>query len=68
MQRAGLAEGHCGTNDNVIRKPIGLVTCPNCQVVMPRISLKILEDRRDLNEGVYRCPRCKTETRRWIKL
>ena len=20
MQRAGLAEGHCGTNDNVIRK------------------------------------------------
>lgn len=68
MQPAGLAERHDDTNDDVIRKPIGLVTCPNCQVVMPRISLKILEDRRDLNEALYRCPQCQTETRRWIKL
>jgi hypothetical protein len=22
-------------------RPIGLVTCPNCQVAMPRISLRI---------------------------
>jgi hypothetical protein len=48
-------------------RPVGLVTCPNCRVVMPRISLKPAEEN-DLNEAVYRCPQCRTETRRWIKL
>lgn len=47
--------------------PIGQVTCPNCRVVMPRISLKVDEGNR-LNEAVYRCPRCNTETMRWITL
>jgi transposase-like protein len=46
--------------------PVGVVTCPNCRVPMPRISLK--PSRADLNEAVYRCPRCETETMRWIKL
>lgn len=25
-------------------RPVGLVTCPNCRVVMPRISLKLAEE------------------------
>ena len=49
------------------RAPIGQVTCPNCRVVMPRVSLKNGEEK-DLNEAVYRCPKCSTETRRWIKI
>jgi DNA-directed RNA polymerase subunit RPC12/RpoP len=49
------------------RAPIGQVTCPNCRVVMPRISLKT-DEGNSLSEAVYRCPRCKTETTRWIKL
>jgi hypothetical protein len=68
VQMVGLAERQYDANDDIIRKPIGLVTCPNCQVVMPRISLKVLADQKDLNEGLYRCRQCETETRRWIKL
>ena len=49
-------------------RPVGLVTCPNCKVVMPRISLKLAEEETDLNEAGYRCPKCRTVTRRWIKL
>lgn len=49
------------------RAPIGQVTCPNCRVVMPRVSLKNGEEK-DLNEAVYHCPKCSTETRRWIKI
>ena len=46
---------------------IGQVTCPNCRVIMPRISLEA--DHGDgLHEAVYRCPLCKTEMMRWIKL
>jgi hypothetical protein len=48
-------------------RPIGLVTCPNCRVVMPRISLQPW-DAENLHEAIYRCPRCEAETRRWIKL
>ena len=51
-----------------IKPPIGLVTCPNCRVGMPRISLRPTQGENSLNEALYRCPRCKTETRRWIKL
>ena len=35
--------------------------------LMPRISLKRLEDQRDLNEAVYRCPQCGMETKRWAE-
>jgi len=35
---------------------------------MPRISLKSLEDEKDLNEALYRCPQCETETRLFIKV
>jgi len=63
MQLAEMVE-----NGVMSRKPVGLVTCPNCRVVMPHISLKSLEDEKDLNEAVYRCRQCETETRRWIKL
>jgi hypothetical protein len=38
-------------------RPVGLVTCPNCRVVMPRISLKLAEEENDLNEAGYRCPK-----------
>jgi hypothetical protein len=48
-------------------RPIGLVTCPNCQVAMPRISLQPA-DQENLHGAIYRCPRCDAETRRWIKL
>ena len=44
---------------------VGLVSCPNCEVAMVCISLKALEDNNDLHEAVYRCPRCRTETKRW---
>jgi hypothetical protein len=47
-------------------KPVGQVTCPNCQVTMLRISLKRLEDENQLHEAVYRCPQCNTETKRWM--
>jgi hypothetical protein len=40
VQLAGLAEHQCDAKDDIIRKPIGLVTCPNCQVVMPPILLR----------------------------
>lgn len=49
-------------------RPIGVVTCPNCQVEMPRIGLKQAETEPKLREATYRCPRCETETRRWIAL
>jgi hypothetical protein len=49
-----------------ISRPVGLVTCPNCIVLMARISLKGSETEKTLNEAIYRCPRCRTETRRWI--
>jgi Zn finger protein HypA/HybF involved in hydrogenase expression len=45
---------------------IGQVTCPNCRVVMPRISLQT-NGGSSLHEAVYRCPQCETETTRWIK-
>jgi hypothetical protein len=48
--------------------PIGLVTCPNCQVEMLRISLTEPEDEKALRKAIYRCPRCATETARWIVL
>jgi hypothetical protein len=48
-------------------RPVGLVTCPNCRVVMPRISLQPSEEE-NLHEAVYHCPRCDAEARRWIKL
>jgi hypothetical protein len=50
-----------------IGRPVGIVTCPNCLVEMPRLSAKrSAEDT--LSEVLYRCPRCETETRRWVKL
>jgi hypothetical protein len=49
-------------------RPIGLVTCPNCRVDMPRIGLKETESDQNLCEATYRCPQCETETRRWIAL
>ena len=48
-------------------KPVGLVTCPNCRVVMARVSIKGSEDA-DLCEAAFRCPKCGAQTRRWIKL
>ena len=53
--------------NRAIGRPVGLVTCPNCRVEMPRISLQPSEEA-NLHEGVYRCPQCGTETRRWIAL
>ena len=53
-------------NDSTAR-PVGIVTCPNCVVEMPRISAK-RSGENALSEAVYRCPRCETETRRWVKL
>jgi hypothetical protein len=52
----------------VTSRPIGLVICPNCRVVMPRISLKPSEEENSLYEALHRCPQCSTETRRWIAL
>jgi len=46
--------------------PIGIVTCPNCRVEMPRVSLRASETDVPLYEAVYRCPQCETETKRWI--
>ena len=64
MRPAPLANRH---DVNVeVRRPVGVVTCPNCLVEMPRISLKRLEDGKALREAIYRCPRCDAETRRWI--
>lgn len=51
-----------------VNQPVGLVTCPNCLVLMARISLKSLPSEKTLHEATYRCPRCGAETRRWIKL
>ena len=48
-------------------RPIGLVTCPNCRVEMPRVGLGSESDEK-LREATYRCPRCETETRRWIAI
>jgi hypothetical protein len=48
--------------------PVGLVTCPNCMVAMLRVSLKRSETEKTLHEASYHCPRCDTETRRWIVL
>jgi hypothetical protein len=53
--------------DGSNHRPIGLVTCPNCEVVMPRILLQP-SDAENLYEAVHRCPKCEMETRRWIKL
>ena len=50
------------------QQPIGLVTCPNCRVVMPRVAIKQSDKVMALSEALYRCPRCDTETRRWIAL
>jgi hypothetical protein len=47
-------------------RPIGLVTCPNCRVDMPRVGLRDTESNNKLHEATYRCPQCETETRRWI--
>jgi hypothetical protein len=56
------------TSDRTVRQgQIGQVTCSNCRIVMHRISLKT-NHSDGLNEAVYRCPQCKTETMRWIKL
>ena len=49
-------------------RPIGLVTCPNCRIDMPRIGLKDTESDKNLREATYHCPQCETETRRWIAL
>jgi hypothetical protein len=49
-------------------RPIGLLTCPNCRVDMPRVGLKENESDKNLREATYRCPQCETETRRWIAL
>lgn len=49
-------------------RPIGLVTCPNCRVDMPRVGLKEPESDEKLREATYRCPQCATETRRWIAI
>jgi DNA-directed RNA polymerase subunit RPC12/RpoP len=55
--------------DGPIRRSLGLVTCPNCRVVvMPRISVKLADKENHLNEALYRCLRCHAEARRWIKL
>lgn len=47
-------------------RPVGIVTCPNCLVEMPRLSAKRSAEET-LSEVLYRCPRCETETRRWVK-
>jgi hypothetical protein len=47
-------------------RPIGLVTCPNCQIDMPRVGLKETEPDDKLQEATYRCPKCQTLTRRWM--
>ena len=67
MHLAGLTERQRDMNGGISRKPVGQVTCPNCRVVMPRISLQP-SDAENLYEAVHRCPKCETETRRWIKL
>jgi hypothetical protein len=51
-----------------VNQPVGLVTCPNCLVLMVRISLKSSESEKTLHEATHRCPKCSAETRRWIKL
>jgi rubrerythrin len=45
--------------------PIGIVTCPNCRVMMARVSLKRL-DGTVFNEATFRCPKCQAETRRFM--
>jgi hypothetical protein len=50
-----------------VSRRVGLVTCPNCRVEMPRISLQP-SDEENLHEAIYRCPKCEAETRRWIAL
>jgi hypothetical protein len=46
---------------------IGLVTCPNCQVEMRRIVLKLVKGESELREAAYRCPQCDAETKRWVR-
>ena len=65
MQLADLVQPRRDKNGDGRR--VGLVTCPNCRVVMPRISLQPSEEE-NLHEAEYHCPRCDAETRRWIKL
>jgi hypothetical protein len=67
MHLAPVAKRQSGIRVDV-NGPIGVVTCPNCVVAMPRISLKGPEDNSALREATYHCPRCDAETRRWIKL
>jgi predicted RNA-binding Zn-ribbon protein involved in translation (DUF1610 family) len=47
--------------------PIGQVTCPNCLVVMIRVSLGKPDESSHLRTATYRCSRCGTQTVRWIK-
>jgi hypothetical protein len=47
--------------------PIGQVTCPNCLVLMSRISLGSADPQTGLQTATYRCPKCETQTSRWIK-
>jgi hypothetical protein len=47
--------------------PIGQVTCPNCLVLMSRISLGEADEQTGLRTATYRCPRCEAQTTRWIK-
>jgi hypothetical protein len=68
MHFAPLARAESDTRIAVSGRPVGVVTCPNCLVAMPRISLKGPEDNTALREATYHCPRCDAETRRWIKL
>ena len=67
MLPAPLTKRQSGTKVE-ISHPIGLVTCPNCRVEMPRISLTEPEDEKALRKAIYRCPRCGAETGRWIVL
>ena len=47
---------------------VGLVTCPNCQVEMRRVSTKPVAGALELREAAYQCPRCGAETKRWVKI
>jgi hypothetical protein len=53
-----------GMNVEVCQQ-VGLVTCPNCQVLMPRVSLQAPENGKTLRKAVYCCPRCGAQTGRW---
>jgi len=57
----------CHDGNGPTGRSVGVVTCPNCQVEMPRLSAR-RSSEEPLSEILYRCPRCGTETRRWIKL